>query len=130
MSANPHVLFPRSKKEKAARAELPSHLRARQEHIEDAVCAALKSPEGRLLLRWFLRGTRLTAPTYTGEALSSAHGEGARSVGVALVAVLQKADPHAYAALVLEDANDLSEDLRLRAEAQDANPDDEENYPP
>lgn len=79
------------------------------EQADDDLRWVMSSAQGRRWLWRLLNSTRLFAGVHTGEALTSAHAEGGRAVGVAVMLELQRVDRRAYLAMVQEAIGALPE---------------------
>lgn len=78
---------------------------ARQQELKH-LRQVLASAEGRAFVRALLDRTGVFRSSYAaGDALAMAFHEGARNVGLQIVADLNEADPHAFAHLLMENTD-------------------------
>lgn len=82
------------------------------QRLED-VRAVMSTPAGRRWVWRLLESTGVWGASFTGDALSGAHAEGRRFVGVALMAELQRDAEDAYVRMVVER---LQENAQRRGE--------------
>lgn len=89
---------------------------ARRQLQANDLRTVMATPQGRRLVNRIIEQLAgANAPSYTGDALSSAYREGQRSVGLTLSAEIQTATSELYLRMLLEAAADRQNE-RLEAE--------------
>lgn len=83
--------------------------------------AVLATPEGRRVLNGILGLTGIYGRSYTGEALSMAHLEGRREIGITLLEKIKAQAPGSYLAMLREslEAETLIAERRREAAEKD-----------